>query len=165
MSDLFKAIYSAPAGSPELKRYAWQAVRTPAVFARLLQQFSARVPDEAALAMRLESQERFNRERARAVAAAFRTSLTEYGLIDVNGNVLSARDQPSVAAPRDERGAGDEPAADVDEGGHAAGRQRLEVALRDGRKAVLILPDDLTAADTRKVSALLNALAADYDGD
>jgi hypothetical protein len=164
VSDLFKSMYAAAAGSIQLKRHAWQAVRTPAVFARLLQQFSARIPDETALAIRLESQEKFNRERALAVAAAFRTSLTDYGLIDANGNVLSVRDEPSTESPRDERGADDE---DIDEpeAGRGPGKQRLEVALRDGRKAVLILPDDLTTADTRKISALLNALAADYDAD
>lgn len=162
VSDLFKAMYAAPAGSAELKRSAWEAVRTPAVFARLLQQFSARVPDETTVAIRLEGQEKFNRERALAVASAFRTSLTEYGLIDANGNVLSVRDDPVSDAPRDER-SDDE---DIDgDSRHASARQRLEVALRDGRKAVLILPDDLTTSDTRKISALLNALAADYDSD
>ncbi len=169
VSDLFKSIYSAAAGSPELKRHAWQAMRTPTVFARLLQQFSARIPDEAALAMRLESQEKFNRERALSVAEAFRTSLTEYGLIDANGNVLSARDDPMADMTgeqhddrRDDREDGDDPEVNLPKG---PGRQRLEVALRDGRKAVLVLPDDLTLADTRKIAALLNALAADYDGD
>lgn len=168
VSDLFKSIYSAAAGSPELKRYAWQAVRTPTVFARLLQQFSARIPDEAALAMRLESQEKFNRERALSVAEAFRTSLTEYGLVDANGNVLSVREDPATDIGserredrREDRDDADDAEVDLPKG---PGRQRLEVALRDGRKAILILPDDLTLADTRKISALLNALAADYDG-
>jgi hypothetical protein len=165
VSDLFKAMYAAPAGSPELKRYAWQAVKTPAVFARLLQQFSARVPDEAALAMRLEGQERFNGERARAVAAAFRSSLTEFGLIDGNGNVLTVRDEPDVEVPREGREDDDAEQGDESEPGRGPGRQRLEVALRDGRKAVLILPEDLMASDTRKITALLNALAADYDAD
>ena len=166
VSDLFKGIYSAQPGSPELTRYAWQAVRTPAVFTRLLAQFRDRIPDEAAVAMRLEHQERFNRERARAVATAFRSSLTEYGLVDSNGNVLTVRDVASsdVSADesRDEEADGDEAGGDVARG---AGRQRLEVALRDGRKAVLVLPDDLTTADTRKIAALLGALAADYDGE
>lgn len=169
VSDLFKSMYAAAAGSPEQRRYAWQAVRSPAVFARLLQQFNSRIPDEGALAMRLESQERFNRERARAVATAFRTSLTEFGLIDGNGNVLPVRDDEAPEKPRDERrderdddGGGDEDVTDLPKG---PGRQRLEVALRDGRKAVLVLPDDLTTVDTRKIAALLNALAADYDGE
>jgi hypothetical protein len=127
-----------------------------------------RVPDEAALAMRLEGSERFNSERARQVATAFRTSLSEYGLIDANGNVLPARDDPETEQLRDDR----RDDRDDDDGGDdevdaskGPRRQRLEVALRDGRKAVLVLRDDLTTVDTRKISALLNALAADYDGD
>lgn len=167
VSDLFKAMYAAPAGSPDQRRFAWQAVRTPQVFARLLQQFSSRIPDEAALAMRLESQERFNAERARAVAVAFRASLTEFGLIDGNGNVLPVRDdQPSDTPPRDERDDdGGDDGADEPDLPKGPGRQRLEVALRDGRKAVLVLPDDLTKADTRKIAALLDALATDYDSE
>ena len=99
------------------------------------------------------------------MAVAFRTSLTEYGLIDGNGNVLPVRDDQPSEASRDDRDpdeADDE--ADEPDLPKGPGRQRLEVALRDGRKAVLVLPDDLTVADTKKVTALLTALAADYEG-
>jgi hypothetical protein len=166
VSDLFKAMYQAPAGSAELKRNAMQAVRASSVFARLLQQFNTRVPDEAALALRLETQERFNRDRALAVATAFRTSLNEYGLIDSNGNLLPVRDEPVVDTPRDERDRDDDQ-GDTDEPNTkgSASRQRLEVSLRDGRRAVLIVPSDLTTADTKKIGAVLTALATDYDID
>jgi hypothetical protein len=163
VSDLFKAMYSAPAGSPELKRLAWQAVRSPGVFARLLQQFPSRIPDEAALALRLEGGERFNNERARAVAAAFRSSLVEYGLIDASGNVLTVRDGEAGANSDQHDDADGED--DAEDDAPRAGRQRLEIALREGRKATVIVPDDLTVADTRKIAALLNALAADYEGE
>ena len=163
VSDLFKAMYQAPAGSAELKRNAMHAVRSPAVFARLLQQFNVRVPDEAALALRLETQERFNRDRALAVAAAFRTSLSEYGLIDASGNLLSVREDSPVEPMSDMRADNDD--ADEPDMKSGSGKQRLEVALRDGRKAILVVPDDLTTADTRKIAALLNALAADYETD
>ena len=166
VSDLFKAMYATQPGSPELKRLAWQAVRSPNVFARLVQQFRDRIPDEGALAMRLESQERFNRERAMAVATAFRSSLNEFGLIDQSGNVLSVREQPAVDGTTEaaEEGAADDDRDAGDQTG-APGRQRLEVALRDSRKAVLILPDDLSSADTRKIAAVLTALAAEYEAD
>ncbi len=164
VSSLFKALYQAPEGSPEMKRNALAAVSKPSVFANLLKQFGSRIPDEAAIALRLEMQGGFNRDRAQEVALAFRSSLADYGLIDGNGNVLSVRDEPVVDAPADARGDDDQVSDDNEDMGRATGRQRLEVALRDGRKAVLNLPDDLTVADTRKISALLNALAADYDG-
>jgi hypothetical protein len=164
VSDLFKAIYQAPAGSAELKRHASQAVNTPAVFARLLQQFNTRVPDEAALALRLETQERFNRDRALSVASALRTSLNEYGLIDANGNLLPVRDELLTDDSWDER-ADDHEQGDEADAKTGRGKQRLEVSLREGRNAVLIVPNDLTTADTRKIAALLNALAADYDAD
>jgi hypothetical protein len=168
VSDLFKGMYQAPAGSAELKRNAMQAVRSSSVFARLLQQFNQRVPDEAALALRLETQERFNRDRALAVASAFRTSLNEYGLIDSNGNLLPVRDEHVVDAPpaRDDRDDRDDDDDDVgDQGSKAGGRQRLEVSLRDGRRAVLIVPSDLTVRDTMKINAVLTALATDFEVD
>jgi hypothetical protein len=163
VSDLFKAMYQAPAGSAELKRNALQAVKTPAVFARLLTQFSQKVPDVAALALRLETQERFNRDRAGAVANAFRTSMTEYGLIDGNGNVLPVRDGPVDARADADEEADDD--ADVADPKMPAlptiGMFRMEVPLGTGRKAVLALPDDLTAADTKKICAILGAYAAE----
>jgi hypothetical protein len=167
VSDLFKAIYQAPGGSAELKRNALEAVRTPAVFARLLQQFSTKIPDNEALALRLETKERFNRDRALAVASAFRTSLAEYGLIDANGNLLPVRDEPADEAPSDEQANDDDDDGNIDEPNPktGAGNQRLEVSLSDGRKAVLIVPNDLTKADTKKISAILSALSADYGID
>ena len=162
VSDLFKALYQAPAGSAELKRNAFQAVRTPAVFARLLTQFSQKIPDVGALALRLETQERFNRDRAEAVANAFRTSMTEYGLVDGSGNVLPVRDGPVDRTDADEDAGGD---ADDSTGAKmpalpTVGMFRMEVPLGTGRKAVLALPDDLTAADTKKICAILEAYAA-----
>jgi hypothetical protein len=163
VSDVFKAIYQAPPGSAELKRNALHAIRTAGAFARLLQQFNSKVPDEGALALRLETQERFNRDRALAVASAFRTSLSDYGLIDLNGNVLPVRDEPLDEVPGDpgeDHEEVDEPDAKV-----GSGKQRLEVSLRGGRKVVLVVPDDLSIADTKKITAVLTALATDYETD
>lgn len=165
VSDLFKGLYQAPAGSAELKRHAYEAIRRPSAFARLLQQFSTKIPDEAALALRLETQERFNRDRAVAVAAAFRRSLGEYGLIDDNGNLLPVRDEATPGAAASAGASIEAVEPDDSDGVVGGGRQRLEVALSDGRKAILILPDDVTLADTRKIGALLTALAAEYDSD
>jgi hypothetical protein len=153
VSDLFKAVYQAPLGSAELKRYALQAVGTPAVFARLLQQFATKVPDDGAIALRLETQERFNRDRAAAVAAAFRVSLADYGLIDGNGNVLPVRDEPIA---RDD----ESDAPEAAEASELPGSFRVEVPLGSGRKAVLALPEDLSASDTSKICAVLAAYTA-----
>jgi hypothetical protein len=153
VSDLFKAIYSAPAGSAELKRNALFAIGHSAVFAGLLQQFSAKVPDEAALALRLETAGGFNRDRAQAVASAFRDSLAHYGLIDASGNVLQVREGAEDVAEA-ERSAPDESDVrpDVPAG---PGIFRVEVPLGPGRRALLALPDDITAADTTRICAVL----------
>ena len=164
VSSLFKALYQAPEGSAEMKRNALAAITRASVFANLLNQFGTRIPDEGAIALRLEMQGGFNRDRALEVASAFRSSMADYALIDGAGNVLPARDEPVPIASGESRH--DVAGSDDDDDSVRAsdGRQRLEVALRDGRKAVLILPEELTGADVRKISALLSALAADYDG-
>ena len=160
VSDLFKALYQATDDSPEMKRYAFTAIGRPAIFAGLLRQFGQRIPDEAAIALRLEMSEKFNRDRAQEVASAFRSSLAQYGLIDASGNLLPVREQ--AATPRDEDD--DDQAesttnarpADVPSG---PGSFRVEVPLANGRKAILALPEDLSEADTKKICAVLNAYA------
>ena len=163
VSALFMAMYSAPLGSSELKRNALQAVRTSGLFSRLLGQFSAKVPEEAAVAIRLETVERFNRDRALEVAAAFRTSLSDYGLIDAIGNILPVREGPGGGpAERDEDEAPEDVSSrsgkvkDVPTG---PGVFRVEVPLGSGRKAILALPEDLTPQDKDKICAILNAYA------
>jgi hypothetical protein len=159
VSELFKAIYQAPPGSGELKRAALAAIGRSSVFARLLQQFQSKVPDDAALALRLETQERFNRDRAQIVASAFRSSLTDYGLIDGAGNVLPVRDEIAVA-PSD---------ADLEQSSNALGIAtepglfRVEIPLGPGRRAVALLPEDITAADARRIAAVLRAFAEGDD--
>jgi hypothetical protein len=158
VSELFMAIYAAPPGSTELKRHALQAVRNSAMFSRLLGQFSTKVPDEAALALRLETQERFNRDRAREVASAFRSSLSEYGLIDGIGNLLPVRNEPSQTKGPDNEESEDLGAASA-KLPTGVGVFRVEVPLGAGRKAVLALPEDLGEADKNKICAVLGAYA------
>lgn len=156
VSDLFKTLYQAPGGSAEMKRNALAAVQHASVFARLLQQFGSRVPDEPALALRLENQDRFNRDRAAVVAAAFRSSLSDYGLIDGSGNVLSVRDEAPPSSAEDQS---IEPSSSEDGIGDTSGsaRFRLEVPLGNGRRAAIMLPEDLTASDVQRITAVLHA--------
>jgi hypothetical protein len=163
VSPLFKAIYQASEGSPEMRRNALAAVGKPAVFANLLKQFGTRILDEAAIALRLEMQGGFNRDRAQEVASAFRSSLSDYGLIDGSGNLLPVRETPAPVVAADdgddemaEAAAPSSKAASVPSG---PGSFRVEVPLANGRKAILALPEDITEADTNKISAVLKAYA------
>lgn len=151
VSELFKAIYQAPPGSGELKRAALAAIGRSSALARLLQQFQAKVPDEAALALRLETQERFNRDRSRIVASAFRTSLSDYGLIDGAGNVLPVRDEAQAPPPAVDSGQDLSPTPIESE----ANLFRVEIPLGPGRRAVVVLPDDIAATDVRRITAVL----------
>jgi hypothetical protein len=162
VSSLFKTIYQAPDGSPEMRRNALQAVGRPSVFAGLLRSFGSRIPDEAAIALRLEMQGGFNRDRAQEVASAFRTSLSDYGLIDGSGNLLPVRDAATLPVPEaddddDEQVAS--PSAQSATVPSGPGSFRVEVPLASGRKAILALPDDLSETDTKKICAVLNAYA------
>lgn len=157
VSDLFKALHQAPPGSSELRGHASQAIAHSAIFRRLLRQFSARIPDESAIALRLESQDRFNPDRARVVAGAFRTSLKDYGLIDPSGNVLPVRDEPSpvaVASVADDLLQSQVPDRLDDD------IFRVEVPLGDRRRAILILPVDLAEGDIRRMTAVLRGFLA-----
>lgn len=151
-SDLFKQIYQAPPSSSELKRLALHAVRAPAVFGRLLEQFTTRIPDTGALSLRLEAQERFNGERARTVAEAFRSSLATYGLIDSAGNFLPPRDQGDDAGEEQIR---DDTPGNVDQSPPNPDAFRVEVPLGPGRRAVVILPEDLGEADVNRIATVL----------
>jgi hypothetical protein len=163
-SDLFKSLYQAPDGSPDERRHAMRAITRPAVFAGLLRQFGQRIPDEAAIALRLEMSERFNRDRAQEVAAAFRTSLSDYRLIDGSGNLLPVRDDASATAAPDEDGDDEEdveaaPSAKAPTVPSGPGVFRIEVPLANGRRAIVALPEDVSAADTTKICAILTAYA------
>jgi hypothetical protein len=162
-SDLFKAIYQATDGSPDERRHAFRAISRPTVFAGLLRQFGHRIPDEAAIALRLEMSERFNRDRAQEVASAFRASLSDYGLIDGSGNLLPVRDdagesQDDATNLDDDADLAVQPSRrPKDEG---PGMFRVEVPLADGRRAVLALPEDINEADKTKICLVLGAYAA-----
>jgi hypothetical protein len=164
VSPLFKALYQAPADSAELKRNAFQAIGKPAVFAGLLRSFGQRIPDESAIALRLEMQSNFNRDRAQQVAASFRSSLADYGLIDGSGNLLPVRESDSQRT-EDAEDSGAE-GVESHSGAMAPasptpgpGMSRVEVPLANGRKAVVALPDDVTEADAKKICAILTAYA------
>ena len=150
-SELFKRIYQAPPSSAELKRLALHAMRSPSVYGRLLQQFTTRIPDTAALALRLEAQDRFNGERAKTVADAFRSSLAAYGLIDAAGNFLPPRDEDAAS----EQESREERLATTAEGPPLQDSFRVEVPLGPGRRAVVILPEDIAEADVVRISTVL----------
>jgi hypothetical protein len=152
LTDLFKALYSAPAGSAELKRNAFRAVSLPPVYAGLLAQFKAKIPDEDAIALRLETAGGFNHDRAGEVAGAFRGTLLDFGLIDESGNVLPVRDEE--AAEAEEQATPEAGASAMPSG---PGIFRVEVPLGPGRRALLALPEDIGAADTAKICAVLAA--------
>jgi hypothetical protein len=156
VSATYIAISTSPAGSAARKSAALEAIRKSGVFVRLLGQFASKVPDEGTIAMRLEVQEKFNRDRAKVVAKAFRSSLSDFELIDRSGNVLSVREDPSDANPSSESTA----AVPLREAPHddppVPGDFRVEVPLGKGRRARITLPEDLTAADVKRVAAVLN---------
>ena len=173
VSDLFKSLYFADSGSPDLRRSALQAIRTASLFGRLLQQEPNRVLDQDALAMRLERQERFNPERAQAVAAAFRSSMADYGLIDGRGNVLPVRDD-EAPTPEPHDATGDEVGEDAGEDSRVSGGAaallpkspemfRVEVPLADDRLAVVALPREVRPGDIKRICAILSAYTADVD--
>lgn len=160
VSDIFRSVYQAPLGSNEVKRAAMVSLRHSPALERLLQQFDAKVPDERALSLRLETQERFNADRAKVVATAFRRSLMEYGLIDQAGNLLPVRDDEVTSQVETSPHKADDTDEDS-EPGPETGLFRVEIPLGAGRRAVLHLPDDFAQPDARRVNAVLRAYVED----
>jgi hypothetical protein len=155
VSGLFRDIYAAQQmNDPALKQHAIAAVRSSDVFSILLQEFPTRIPDVGALAVRLEHRERFNRDRARVVAAAFRDSLAEFGLTDGSGNLLRPKETTSTPSGPEQDREIPEPGERISIG-TSPGTFRVEVPLASGRRAILTLPDDYGAADRDRLMAVL----------
>lgn len=160
VTNTYMTLRSSSPGSPEARVAALSAIQSSNAFSRLLAQFPQRVPEVAAIALRLETQERFNPQRASVVAQAFRESLTEFGLVDGLGNLLdvvaAAADDPGISAPVPAPGP---PSQET--GAVPAGQFKVEVPLGDGRRANLYLPDDLATVDVRKIRAILDAYVSE----
>lgn len=158
VSKLFTDLNSASRGDTLFKTRALQAIRNSRVFAALLDSFPSKLPAETVVAQRLETQMKFNADRAKVAAKVLVSSLSFAGVLDAAGNILPAREGPGTSGPAAMREA-EEP----DTSQKRAGALTSEIPLAGGRIASVAYPEDLTPEEANKISQVLRAVAGEAE--
>jgi hypothetical protein len=160
VSEKFMALNSNARDSAAFKTAALDVIKLPATFRELLDDFPSKLPSKDAVASRLETQKKFNKEAAVRAAAVLEESLRYAGVLDGSNNILPVRDG----------GAGhdkyvtketDDTTDDTPDLGSASTTAALRVEVPVGdRKVVVHYPHDLTADEAKKVGAVLAAIVS-----
>lgn len=155
VSGLFLQIEASERGSAGFRKSALEAMKRSPVFADLLDQFQDKLPDRKTLSIRLETQMKFNHERAQETAVILHESLRSIGVLDPNGNILPIRGE-QLQADTDQH-----PAGSAGDGAKVglADRFRLDVPLQGGERATVFLPPHWTGADAQRIGKVLEAAA------
>ena len=160
---------NAATGSSDFKRLAYSAIRRSSLFKELIDSFHSKLPPRNAVAMRLEQEKRFNKDRANAIAEVLEDSLKFAGVLDANGNIVQPRDGDEDGTDGlDEgtpEGQGDSAAGQRQVGGKpkipaVPGALTMEIALKENRRAIVLYPPDLTPEEAEKVGNVLKAVVA-----
>lgn len=151
VSDLFLQMNSSEAGSGEFKKHAVTAIEHSSLFAELLHSFEGKLPSSDLVATRLETQKRFNANRARKVARALEESLRFAGALAAGGNILPVREAADTESRTQVSG---------DEQEVAAGALKLQLPLERGRTVTVLYPADITSEEAEKISKVLGALVS-----
>jgi hypothetical protein len=115
------------------------------------------------VAGRLETQKKFNAERAKQVATILEKSLRFAGVLDGSNNILPVRDGATGGASQTPKsGAEDDPGNNgggtIDEGPLPPDTLSMEIPVGDDRKVLIRYPRDLSSAEAKKVGNVLNAV-------
>jgi hypothetical protein len=92
VSDTFMTLNSLDPSDARFKEAAVKAIRGSETFRELLDEFKNKLPSVDAIAGRLETQKKFNANRAKAVASVLERSLRYAGVLDNSNNILPVRD-------------------------------------------------------------------------
>lgn len=164
VSETFMTMNSNPVGSLEFKTAALAAIRRSDTFRELLDEFKSKLPSADAVAGRLETQKRFNRDRAKIAATVLEESMRYAGLVDGNNNVLPVRAAPS---PPGSGGPNENNENENNDDEHSLDRPppakddlRVEVPVGEDREVVVYYPRDLTSDEAQKVGRVLAAIVA-----
>ncbi|MCC6499889.1 MAG: hypothetical protein IT313_06440 [Anaerolineales bacterium] len=151
----FSVLNSNKPESSTFKKNAFDAIQSSGVFLELLNEFKTKLPDQNAVAQRLETQKKFNAERAKEVASVLEKSLQFAGVLDGSNNVVPIRDGAANPSDNDQGGHGDE---SEDDHPPVASMRKSEIPLANERTAVVSYPHDLTKDEATKIGRVLSAL-------
>jgi hypothetical protein len=171
ISETFITLNSTAAADSKFKSAALSAVRQSATFRELLDEFGAKLPSVESVAGRLETQKRFNADRAKSAAGTLEKSLQYAGVLDSSNNILPVRDDAGRGAESQHRQEEDEQQRQDPPGGYSndrddhhdemrTGMLSLEIPVREDRTVLVRYPQDLSVAEAKKVGNVLNAVVA-----
>ncbi len=159
MSKRFFVLDANKLESFEFKKNAFEAIQNSDVFAELLNEFKAKLPDQVAVAKRLETQKKFNADRAKEAASVLEKSLQFAGALDGNNNIVLTRKESINVPDSDEDNDGEgTPFDNTDTRPPSVSTRKSEIPLADGRIAVVSYPHDLTKDEATKIGRVLSAL-------
>jgi hypothetical protein len=160
VSESFMALKASDSSDPKFKAAALGAIRSSDVFRELLDELKNKLPSIDAVAGRLESQKRFNADRAKTAAAVLEKSLRYAGVLDGSNNILPIRG--TANANVEEADEVDESTGSQDNGVPLGlpGNLGIEIPLGAGRKVAIRYPHDLTSEEAAKVGKVLNAVVS-----
>ncbi len=160
VSQAVKDMLGMGTGSIEFKAAAYQLVRNPSVFQRLLDDAKGKLPEEAALASLLRSSHGFSQEKAKVTADSLTKSLEWIGVLGPKRNILEPRPANNELGDQQAR-------ADAYDRGEDNGPARvpgrllsLDIPLAEGRIAHIAYPHDLTVEEAEKIGKVLSAICA-----
>lgn len=163
ITDNCVALKVATVGSADFKRAAYKAIINATIFRDLIKSFNSKLPVAASVAIRLEQQLKFNGQRAKELAAILDDSLKFAGIVDGSGNIIVPRDEEGKTprngeSEKEEIGSGGSEGQEDKQEPNKLGFLKTEVPLKDGRKAIVQYPVDLTADEAKKIGNVLAAL-------
>lgn len=154
VSDRFIQMRTKERESAAFRRAAREAIESASVFQTVLEVYEGKLPSQDNVANRLESDHGFNPKKAQTVARVLEESMHFAGVLDENNNILPIRE------PDAETDSEDEPEDETPGKPHRAPEEHLttEVPVGENEVVKVVYPQDLSAADAKKVGAVLAAL-------
>jgi hypothetical protein len=147
--------------SQGFKAAAYEFVKRPTVFQRVLLDVKGKLPEETALSNNLRSTYQFNPTKAKATAKAISESLAWAGVLDPKRNIIEPRPAKNLASAGVTDKVDEVDPADIQDVEDRTPKGKLltlDIPLADGRTAHVRYPFDLTADEAKKIGNVLAAI-------
>ncbi len=158
VSSQFLELAKNEAGTATHKKAAMACIKGCELFNTLLGEFKDKLPQRSVVAQRLETQRKFNADRAKVVAQVFEEALQWAGVLGVGNNLLPVRDDESASSVKQEQDDADVDVVDQSLPSALANMLKMELPLEDARKAVIFYPADIKVEEAKKIGNVLAAI-------
>jgi hypothetical protein len=167
VSSKFISLNSTDSGDAKFKQTALAAIRGSDTFRELLDEFKNKLPSVDAIASRLETQKKFNADRAKTAASVLEKSLRYAGVLDSSNNILPVRDGTSDSGNSKGNGSTgraqetrvvEDSSVVHNDGPLPPDTLSMEIPVGESRRVVIRYPRDLSSDEAKKVGNVLNAV-------